>query len=53
MIPHRLHSVRNDGQTYSRKIDLAYLRDRASYVPARFIRPKKSKKAPKKSKKKK
>ena len=35
-----LHSIRNDGQTFFRKVDLAYLRDRASYVPARFIRPK-------------
>jgi hypothetical protein len=48
-----LHRVRNDGQTLFRKVDLAYLRDRASYVPAKFIRPKKSKKAPKKGKKKK
>ena len=48
-----LHRVRNDGQTFFRKVDLAYLRDRASYVPAKFIRPKKSKKAPKKGKKKK
>jgi hypothetical protein len=48
-----LHRVRNDGQTYLRKVDLAYLRDRASYVPAKFIRPKKSKKAAKKGKKKK
>ena len=48
-----LHRISNDGQTFFRKVDLAYLRDRASYVPARFIRPKKSKKAPKKSKKKK
>ena len=48
-----LHSIRNDGQTFFRKVDLAYLRDRASYVPARFIRPKKSKKAAKKGKKKK
>ena len=53
MIPHRLHSVRNNGQTFFRKVDLAYLRDRASNVPAKFIRPKKSKKVPKKGKKKK
>ena len=48
-----LHSIRNDGQTFFRKVDLAYLRDRANYVPAKFIRPKKSKKAPKKKGKKK
>ena len=48
-----LHSIRNYGQTFFRKVDLAYLRDRASYVPAKFIRPKKSKKAPKKKGKKK
>ena len=48
-----LHRISNDGQTFFRKVDLAYLRDRASYVPARLIRPKKSKKAPKKGGKKK
>ena len=48
-----LHRVRNDGQTYLRKVDLAYLRDRTKVQPAWSIRPKKSKKAPKKSKKKK
>ena len=48
-----LHRVRNDGQTYLRKVDLAYLRDRTKVQPAWSIRPKKSKKAPKKGKKKK
>ena len=48
-----LHRVRNDGQTYLRKVDLAYLWDRTKVQPAWSIRPKKSKKAPKKPKKKK
>ena len=48
-----LHRVRNDGQTYLRKVDLAYLRDRTKAQPAWSIRPKKPKKAPKKGKKKK
>ena len=48
-----LHRVRNDGQTYLRKVDLAYLRDRTKAQPAWSIRPKKSKKAAKKGKKKK
>ena len=39
--------------THDAVMNEAYLRDRASYVPARFIRPKKSKKAPKKGGKKK
>ena len=48
-----LHRVRNDGQTFLRKVDLAYLRDRTKVQPAWSIRPKKSKKAPKKKGKKK
>ena len=48
-----LHRVRNNGQTYLRKVDLAYLQDRTKVQPAWSIRPKKSKKAPKKGKKKK
>ena len=46
-----LHRISNDGQTFFRKVDLAYLRDRTKVQPAWSIRPKKSKKAPKKKKK--
>ena len=46
-----LHASGTSGRTPFRKVDLAYLRDRASYVPAVSIRPKKKvKKAPKKGK---
>ena len=38
-----LHRVRNHGQTYLRKVDLAYLQDRTKVQPAWSIRPKKSK----------
>jgi len=48
-----LHRVRNDGQTYLRKVDLAYLRDRTKVQPAWSIRPKKSKTKKKGGKKKK
>ena len=48
-----LHRVRNDGQTYLRKVDLAYLRDRTQVQPAWSIRPKKSKSKKKGGKKKK
>lgn len=48
-----LHRVRNDGQTYLRKVDLAYLRDRTKVQPAWSIRPKKSKAKKKGGKKKK
>ena len=42
-----------DGQTYLRKVDLAYLRDRTQVQPACSIRPKKSKTKKKGGKKKK
>ena len=50
-----LHRVRNNGQTYLRKVDLAYLQDRTKVQPAWSIRPKpnKSKKKGKAGKKKK
>ena len=50
----RFHRVLNDGQTYFRKVDLAYLQDdRAKHVPAWANVPKKKPKKPKKGKKKK
>lgn len=51
----RFHRVLNDGQTYFRKVDLAYLQDdRAKHVPAWANVPKKKpKKGGKKGKKKK
>ena len=48
-----LHRVRNNGQTYLRKVDLAYLQDRTKVQPAWSIRPKKSKTKKKGGKKKK
>ena len=48
-----LHSIRNNGQTFFRKVDLAYLQDRTKVQPAWSIRPKKSKVKKKGGKKKK
>ena len=51
------HRVKNAGQTFFRKVDINYLRDRAKHVPAWALKPvkpeKKGKKGGKKGKKKK